>query len=282
MRNLACLVMLSSSVAFAGHGEGVAPTRLSLGPPTGGAIDKVSVTARAHLTHVHVTLAFELYNRATSPTEVSLPLRLSSTASVIGLRLGADVGMPLDPTLARDRYDETVRIIRDPALLEQKAPGRYALAVYPVSRDERARVTIELALPHGAPLLLDGVRRATLDLDGTPRRLAVARPISLGDALDQPSDEATTPLAVDPELSLFAVPPQYDVARPKVVPELASFREHRHYPQMPPVSISERVRIRPFGAEDKGAPIQREIVMGADDQDERNESTAISYLSIQR
>jgi hypothetical protein len=257
MRILLCLV-LSSSAAFAGHGDGVAPSRLSLGPPNGGAIDKVAVTARSHLGHLHVTLAFDLSSRARDPSEVSLPLRLSSTANVIGLALGGDEGKPLDVTLARDRYDETVRQIRDPALLEQTAPGRYALAVFPVSREERARVTIELALPHGAPLLLDGVRTATLDLDGTPRRLAIARPISLGDALEEERDEAAAPLAVDAEVSLFAVPPQYDVSRPRPVPNLSGWHDRERL--MPTVKLTERVIPRQF-AKDDAQPIKRELVL---------------------
>ncbi len=260
---LVCLVMCSSSIAVAGHGDGVAPTRLGLGPPRGGAIGSVAITARSHLGHLHVTLVMDLSSRAKDLTEVALPLRLSSTASVIGLTLGADVGQTLDVDVARNRYDVTVSMIRDPALLEQKAPGRYALAVFPVSRDEKARVTIELALPHGAPLLLDGVRRATLDLDGTKRRLAVARPVSLADALEENVGDEIT-LAVDAETSLFAVPPQYDIARPSPVPSLTAFQEHRHFPIMPTVKISERVRVK-FAREEKAEPFKREIVMYAED-----------------
>jgi hypothetical protein len=249
MRILGCLVLLSSSVAVAGHGDGVAPTRVSIGPPKGGAIGTVAVTARSHTGHLHVTLAFELSTRAKGMTEVALPLRISSSASVIGLTLGADEAIPLGVDIARDRYDYIVDLVRDPALLEQQAP---------VSRNERARVKVELALPHGAPLLLDGVRSATLDLEGTPRRLAVARPISLADALEEERDEGTTPLAVDAEVSLLAVPPRYDIGRPPPVPELAMFREHRHYPVMPTVRLTERAIPKPF-REDKAEPFRREI-----------------------
>ena len=182
---------------------------------------------------------------------------------MIGLTLGGDVGQTLDVDVARNRYDVTVRMIRDPALLEQKAPGRYALAVFPVSRDEKARVTIELALPHGAPLLLDGVRRATLDLDGTKRRLAVARPVSLADAIEENVGDEIT-LAVDAETSLFAVPPQYDIARPSSVPSLTAFQAHRHFPIMPTVKITERVRVK-LAQEEKAEPFKREIVMYAED-----------------
>ena len=264
MRILVCLVLSWSSIAAAehGHGDGVAPTRVSLGPPGGGAIEKVAVTARSHTHHLHVTLAFDLTTRAKDVTEVSLPLRVSATASVIGLALGSDIGTPLDVSVARNRYDNTVALVRDPALLEQKAPGRYALSVFPVSRTEKARVTIELALPHGAPLMLDGVRGATLDLDGTRRRLPLARPIALGEALEEERDEALTPLAVDHEISLYAVPPQFDLGRPAPVPELAMFREHRRIPVWPTVRLTERSKPRPF-REDKAEPFRREILMGS-------------------
>jgi hypothetical protein len=266
MRILVCLLLSWSSIAIAGHGEGVAPTRVSLGPPTGGAIAKVAVTVRSHTSHLHVTLALDLTSRAKDMTEVALPLRVSSSASVIGLTLGADVGTPLDVSVARNRYDNTVARIRDPALLEQQAPGRYVLAVFPVSRQDKARVTIELALPHGAPLLLDGVRSATLDLDGTRRRLALARPISLADALEEEHDEALIPLAVDAETSLFAVPPELDLGRPAPVPELAMFREHRHFSVMPTVRLTERAIPRPF-REDKAEPFRREIIFDSSDQE---------------
>ena len=265
MRNLVCLVLCSSSVAFAGHGEGVAPTRVGLGPPKGGAIEKVAITARSHLGHLHVTLAFDLSSRAKDLTEVALPLRVSAGASVIGLTLGGDEGKPLDVAVARNRYDNTVNAIRDPALLEQKSPGRYALAVFPVSRTERAKVVVELALPHGAPLLLDGVRSATIDLDGTRRRLAIARPVSLADALEEERDEATTPLAVDGEISLFAVPPQYDISRPPPVPNLSGF--HQRIAVMPTVTITERTRVKPWGNEELAQPIKREIVFDSSDEE---------------
>lgn len=267
MRILGFLVLCSSSVAVAGHGDGVAPTRVGLGPPRGGAIDKVAITARSHLGHLHVTLALDLSSRAKDMTEVALPLRVSAGASVIGLTLGGDAGKSLDVSVARSRYDETVRLVRDPALLEQRSPGRYALAVFPVSRTGGAKVTVELALPHGTPLLFDGVRAATIDLDGTQRRLAIARPVSLADALEEERDELAAPLAVDGEWSLLAVPPEYDVTVPPPVPTITAFKEHRHFPIMPTVSITERVRVKPFPQEQKAEPIKREIVLYAEDQD---------------
>jgi hypothetical protein len=264
MRILVLLVLMSSSVAFAGHGDGVAPTRVSIGRPKGGAIDRVAVTARSHRGHLHVTLALDLSSRAKDLTEVALPLSLSSGTSVIGLTLGADEGKTLDATVARQRYDETVRLIRDPALLELTAPGRYALAVFPVSRVAGQTVKIELALPHGAPLLLDGVPSASLDLDGTPRRLSVARPVSLAAALEETRDEGMTPLAVDAELSLYAVPPQFDRSRPAPVPHLSGWHERERV--TPTVSISERTRVKPF-ANDVAQPIKREIILYSSDQE---------------
>lgn len=264
MRNLVCLLLCSSSVALAGHGDGIAPTRVAVGPPRGGAIDRVAITARSHLGHLHVTLAMDLSTRAKDMTEVALPLQLSNGASVIGLVLGDDKGETYDAPLARDRYTRTVNAIRDPALLERKGPDRYALSVFPVARGAGVRVTVELALPDGAPLLLTGVGRATIDLDGTPRRLAMARPVSLADALEEETVDPPTPVSVDAEVSLLALPAQYDPAVPLPVPNLSGF--HAHIPLMPTVTISERTRVKPFPEDKDAQPLKRVIVMYSHDE----------------
>ena len=53
------------------------------------------------------------------------------------------LGEVLPRVTARQIYDETVGSRRDPGLIEELAPGRFSLDVFPIEQRERKRVQIE-------------------------------------------------------------------------------------------------------------------------------------------
>jgi hypothetical protein len=253
-----CISLLVSTV-LAGSLP-IEPSRISLGTPKDGSITGLAITARNHPGHIHVTVWMELSTRSKTPVEVTVPLGVSRAISVTGLVLGTEVGSVEDAGVARNRYENTVRAIRDPALLEQKG-DRLALRVFPLTRETTSTVKIELALPYGAPLVIATGNRsvkASLDVDGLVRTLPLGRPIALGEALEENVDEGPSLARVDAETSLLSLPGQY--VRPPVVASLRSF--HDHIPEMPTVALSERVVPSPF-KRDEPHPIKREIVMYA-------------------
>lgn len=198
----------------------VQPSRIELGTPRRGAVARLSVVARNWPTHVHVTLTFALVARAEGPTEVGLPISLAHGVAVARFALeterGPELGYVQNASAARASYERTVEILRDPALLEWKASTRGAerldLRVFPVTREVPATITIELALPYGAPLVLapgtSGLRDVSVDLDGTPRiqRVGRALTLGLGDVVDEPNPTEDVRAHVDRTASLLALP----------------------------------------------------------------------------
>ena len=219
---LASLVIASSAaaqpqpiLAAAERAVPVEPSKLRFGTVDGGSITYLGVTARAHPGHVHVTMTMALATRSKELREVALLLATSSQVGVIGLGLdtaeGTEVGYATEPAAARSTYESIVATIKDPALLEQIAPGKLALKVFPVSRDVPATITMELALPYGAPLVIErgasGIRDIDIDLDGQEEHhlLGARRMIPLTDAIEEHALETDMP-AVGATVSLIARP----------------------------------------------------------------------------
>jgi hypothetical protein len=244
---LACLAIASSAaaqpqpiVAAVERGLPVEPSRIKLGAVEGGTITKLSLTARNHPGHVHVTLTFTMATRSETAREVAIPFALSSQVAAIGLGLdsteGKEVGVSMAPAIASSSYRDTVEYLKDPALLAKLGPGRFGLRVYPVSRDAPATVTIDLSLPYGAPFLLDrgtsGIREVAIDLGGEAqrRRLAGRQMISLLEAIEETTGEPEAVLPVDATMSLLAMPPERRSSRTgnawSVSAHSTSFHDH--------------------------------------------------------
>lgn len=228
---IACLAIASSAaaqpqpiIAAAEHAVPVEPSKIRFGSVDGGSVTHVRLTARQHPGHVHVTMTLALASRSKTVREVALPLFLSSQVTAIGLGLetpqGLEVGVAAEPGLARSTYERIVETMIDPALLEQLGPERFGLRVYPVARDAPATVTVELALPYGAPLVIERgssrIREVAIDLGGDAQRhrLGKRTVISLVDAIEEPADETKELPRVDATSSLLARPVD---RRPQIV-----------------------------------------------------------------
>lgn len=96
----------------------------------------------------HATMSITLTTRARTPQELVVPVEVPDGMAITGLtiRIGREeplVGRPLRAWYARTIYDDVVREIRDPALLEATEQG-IRLSVFPITRTTPARITIEL------------------------------------------------------------------------------------------------------------------------------------------
>jgi len=83
--------------------------------------------------------------------EVTVPITIPDGFVVTGLSVSmtgeeAVVGKPRLAIVAREKYEQVVRQLIDPALLEWKADGQAVLRVFPVTRRVSATVTLELAM----------------------------------------------------------------------------------------------------------------------------------------
>jgi len=97
----------------------------------------------------HAVLSFVLGTNKRGPQEVTVPIEIpiGMAATGLSIAMGDDAGMsavPLRAELARGVYNDVVREIRDPALLEIDADGTMMLSVFPLTRGLPARITIEL------------------------------------------------------------------------------------------------------------------------------------------
>ena len=97
----------------------------------------------------HARLKVVVTTSARGMQEVILPITVPDGMVVTGLSItvGREAPMVARPLLAasaRNIYDQVVREIRDPALLETTETGGFQLSVFPVTRAAPARVVIEL------------------------------------------------------------------------------------------------------------------------------------------
>ncbi len=116
------------------------------------ALTTIATASTAHrieqIDRDHATMSLVLTTRSRSPTEVVVPVEVPEGMAITGLtlRIGREaplVGRPLGARFARTIYDDVVREIRDPALLEATERG-IRLSVFPITRSTPARITIEL------------------------------------------------------------------------------------------------------------------------------------------
>lgn len=97
----------------------------------------------------HAKLRLVLATTSKEVREVSVPITVPAHFVVTGLSLS----MPgVDPVIAsvrvkadaRERYDDVVAQIKDPAIVERIDDHHVMLRVFPVSRDAAATITLEL------------------------------------------------------------------------------------------------------------------------------------------
>lgn len=142
MRTLPITALLLVTVAAA---EASTPRRIA-GAPTGG---KLAHAVVENVDDDHAVLTFVLTTTKRGPQEVTVPidLPLGMAATGLSIAMGREAAMsarPLRAASASGIYDQVVREIRDPALLEITEEDGMRLSVFPVTRGVPARITIEL------------------------------------------------------------------------------------------------------------------------------------------
>lgn len=136
----AALLVLASTSADASN------TRAGAGVPRGGRLAHSSFET---VDDTHATLTFVLSTTSQTAREVIVPITLPDGMVATGLSLTMGDAPPLTGfafarSSARDGYEDIVRQIVDPALLEYAGRGRLRLSVFPIARGTPARVTIQL------------------------------------------------------------------------------------------------------------------------------------------
>jgi|HubBroStandDraft_6_1064221.scaffolds.fasta_scaffold91471_3 hypothetical protein len=96
----------------------------------------------------HATLTFVLHSASSEPSELVEPIELPVGMTATALHVSID-GVELRSTSlasgdARASYDDVVRRLKDPALLEYRSEGVAILRVFPIRRDTPATVVVEL------------------------------------------------------------------------------------------------------------------------------------------
>jgi hypothetical protein len=142
MRTLPIALLLVTATAAA---EASTARRIAGAPSSG----KLAHAVVEQVDDDHAVLTFVLTTTARGPQEITVPIDLPMGMAATGLSIamGRDVAMsavPLRAENARGIYDQVVRQVRDPALLEVTEEGGMLLSVFPVTRGVPARVTIEL------------------------------------------------------------------------------------------------------------------------------------------
>jgi Ca-activated chloride channel homolog len=103
----------------------------------------VEITNQIATTHVDQVF----YNPATTEVEGTYIFPLPTDATVTDFRLWIDgepvSGKVLDADSARAKYEEIVRTMRDPALLEYAGQGAYQASVYPIPAKSERRIELE-------------------------------------------------------------------------------------------------------------------------------------------
>jgi hypothetical protein len=104
---------------------------------------ELEVTDTGHAT-LTVVLKSSSIDGAEVVQEIDLPHGMTATGMSMAMGNELAVSVVVSPTFGRATYDEIVREIKDPALLEYRGDGRAVLRVFPVRRDTPATVVIEL------------------------------------------------------------------------------------------------------------------------------------------
>lgn len=259
-RSIVCAVAL----AVAATGRAAAePSSVQLGEPgPGAAIDRVRLALRPHAAALGATLTLSLSTTSTAPLELVLPLAVPRGTDVTALTItldGARIHAAVRPAdTARAGYAQTVRELRDPALLAWTSStathDHLELRVFPVARGHGAAVVVTLALPPTERLAIDpgGAAIGQIEIAGVGRARRVARPRQpVSVALPEPrAPDAWSDAAllrrpgVGPATSLFADAPDPARRRPLVIGcVLASDDDHDRVRSLTPTEIRRLVRL---------------------------------------
>jgi hypothetical protein len=96
----------------------------------------------------HATITLVVTSRSVAGREVvepiEIPVGMTATALTVAIDGESLQSFAVNKHVARDQYDNTVAMIKDPALLEYRDDRHATLHVFPVRRGAPATVTIEL------------------------------------------------------------------------------------------------------------------------------------------